>query len=461
MTESQRRIGCIWSYIFRSDDPPERKVLVLGNMLLKFPEESPVHEHAGRLKTIIEDSQEVPSIEIMEEFGDFLFNLNEITIVPRYSDVCLLIDEESRNQAKSLFITEITDTIDKIGDTSVNDVADKMSEALKGLLKPTGNQYIEPVRPSVHYEETRENPAGALSFITPIDDVLKGIEPGNLMTVMGFVGSFKTTFGVNFAYNNALLGYNVAFLTLEVPKEYLQYMTLSRHSYNPIFAEHGDPVAHEDLRKHSLTKEQESFVFNVVEPDLYGNSSYGKIHFLELYDFDDISYEAMKSFMGSLPTAIDIFIVDYVQLFQYYQNRRIRLDNVTSMIDFFVRQFQMTCQNFNGRKLMGLLLSQMNRAGYSRAVENNGRADLLALSESRELERSSFAVMSLFTDDALRESGEVKTCLLKNRGGDIIVDPLITRVDPRYCVIGDDLSSFEDNAEFDSSSMMQSFGGGY
>ena len=163
--------------------------------------------------------------------------------------------------------------------------------------------------------------------------------------------------------------------------------------------------------------------------------------------------------MGKPP---DIFIIDYIQLLQYVQNRKIRLDNATSMIDYFMRQLTMACQNMGGHKMAGLVLAQTNRDGYRRAQENNGKYDLLALSESRELERSSFAVMFLYSDESLAEGGEVKICLPKNRGGRPIQEPFLTQVDPVHCVMGDAINGLSQGmgaGGLDFSSLLSPFSG--
>jgi len=115
--------------------------------------------------------------------------------------------------------------------------------------------------------------------------------------------------------------------------------------------------------------------------------------------------------------------------------------------DFFVREFAELAKNCNGKRMAVILLSQANREGHKRAVNNKGKYDLQALAEFHELERSSSYVLSLFTDEEMRETNEVKVCLMKNRFGNIMDNPVTILTDPQYCVFGLDYCGFKDFAE--------------
>ena len=51
-------------------------------------------------------------------------------------------------------------------------------------------------------------------------------------------------------------------------------------------------------------------------------------------------------------------------------------------------------------------------------------------------------IQELILDEELRQSGECKVCLLKNRMGEPIQTPVLVPVDHRYASIGDEIEGF-------------------
>lgn len=325
-----------------------------------------------------------------------------------------------------------------------------MKEALSKIqskLGVDGQKFVvDRPRPRDVYQKRKELPLGPQTFIRSVDQLVGGVEAGTMLVGMGFTGSFKSTFGINFLYNNVVsLKYNVAFFTLEVPKELLVLQLLSRHSYNAKFTSIHQPVEAKKIQKANLTKEEEDFLFDVVEKDLEENEDYGKYIFVDGADFETIDVPGIEARLAQEPFPVDALVVDYLQLFQYYKPPE-GMPRGISVGDYFVRCFAELSKGCNGRLLSTLLLAQVNREGYKRACENEGRYDLLALSEFRELERSASYVMSLFSDETLRESNEVKIMLLKNRFGTIMDDTVTAQVEPKYCVLGEDAVGYDVSA---------------
>jgi len=307
------------------------------------------------------------------------------------------------------------------------------------------------------YESKRDQPAGLLTFMTPIDNEIGGMDLGTMMTVMGFVGAFKTTFALNMLYNNFLLGYKIMFVTLEVPRDLLYYNLLSRHSFHKKFLSLHGPVESKKIRKGTLTSSEEEFVFDVVEKDLLENEEYGKFYFMEEGDFspniDVMNIERRIDEVGH----VDGLIIDYIQLLQYVKSSY--GNSGMSLANNFINEFKNLSINCNGKRTRIILLSQANRDGWTRAGENNGQYDLRALSELRELERASSYVMYLYSDEDLKNSGELKTGLLKHRGGDILPDPIVIGVDPRYALIGEEIEGYGESAGGDSTDFTSLIGG--
>jgi len=457
---SNNRICLIFHFILCTGHSVEVRQGLLSLLADKSPEGTELSRLAKAADEYGKRHGQPPTFQYMLEAERFPFNLNMVVDQLSASDVKELIQHEIEFQRKQLFGETVHQAMQELGTKTSAEIVEDISEALNSLQVGTA-KYTAPPDLMDIYESGKNKSIGALTFVKPLDDVLMGLEFGNVMTVAGFAGSFKTTFGVNFAYGNSVeLGFNSVVLTLEVPRDYLRFMLLSRHSYNPKFASKWEPIPHEALRKRTLTEEEEKRAREIYD-DLTTNPEYGRITVLELFDLVDIGYHSMKSFLSELPEPPDIFVIDYIQLLQYYQGKGIRLDRTSSMIDYFMRQLTMLCQNINGRKMAGLVLAQTNREGYRYAMDNGGKYLLPHLAESNELEKSSFAVSFLYTDDALRESKEIKVCLPKNRGGQIITEPFITQVDPSCCVLGDSLAGFNNPTSMDFSSLLSPFGGGF
>ena len=112
------------------------------------------------------------------------------------------------------------------------------------------------------YEETKDKPTGLLTFVNEIDDMIGGMNYGTVNIIMAYVASFKSVWGVNIAYNNTYkMGYNVALISLEVPREMVQENILCRHSAENKFSKYPF-ICHSKIRNRSLSEEEEDFIFN-------------------------------------------------------------------------------------------------------------------------------------------------------------------------------------------------------
>jgi hypothetical protein len=291
------------------------------------------------------------------------------------------------------------------------------------------------------YEMRASRPTGLFTYIEAIDKAIGGMAEGSLNTVMGFTGSFKTTFGVNLAYNNAIkLGYNIAYLSFEVSREDLWFHLISRHSFDPKFDRY-PYIPHDRIRRCELTAEELDYMSNVIVPDF--EQSTGKIVVLQPSDFKSRDPDDIYSKLEEVDDAvggIDAFVWDHIQMFKFGAGRFRSRDEKETM-NAWVNQFMNWALDFRGRKTIQVLLAQTNREGWKRAVKHGGIYDLTALAEVNEGERASSRVMSIYTDDALKASKECKVQLLKSRFGAPVPDPITVLVEPEACVFPADLAT--------------------
>lgn len=310
------------------------------------------------------------------------------------------------------------------------------------------------------YNQKKQQPTGLQTFIKEIDSKIGGMAPGSLTTLAGYTSHGKTTFAANIAYNNAKkLNYNICYLSLEVPKEDMMYNFLSRHSFEPKFTKFAY-VPHEKMRFCTMSDEEESFIMGEVLDDFM--TSGGKIRILDETDFKTMSFGEIREKLEGVDDEmveetgypLDAVFVDHAQLLKFSQSGK-KYSNENSVLNDYISFFRKLSIDFrrdsegNSRKLAVLLLSQINRDGWKRAVKNNGQYNLNALAEANELERGSQIIMTIFTDEQLKLANEAHVQLLKNRNGVTMNEPTSLFADFRAYVVGDDMQGFSDTMSMD------------
>jgi len=291
------------------------------------------------------------------------------------------------------------------------------------------------------YQKIIDKPLGILTGAKSLDDVLSGLMYGTMAVVFGFVSAGKSTFLLNCMYQAITRGFNVCFMTLEVTRELMHHQLLSLHSFRAAEKLKGDPVPYLDIIKGKLNDKQREYIFGTVESDLNGQS--GKFTFAEIDDVEDFSYAGLKSYLDSLPFFSDVVVLDYAQkLLPYLKGGRDPNMVQARMVSDFTHLAVGTGKEDARIVLMG---AQANREGHKEAEEAKGMYNIRAIANINSLERDAYYCISLFTDDDLRRSQETKICLLKNKSGPLIPEPVVVPFDPRFYAIGNDIQGYEAN----------------
>lgn len=316
--------------------------------------------------------------------------------------------------------------------------AEKIEAILKDLIPFVQNKEYDSVlsyNGQEEYDKVKAKPAGMKFSIARLDEEVSGISYGTMLVLFGFVGSLKTTLALSMAYYNAkTLNYNSVYFSLEVPKRELYFNLLSRHAYE---LDSSTKIDAKRIKKGLLTEEEESFLWGTVDPDF--KAMKGQIIFLDHADVVDRSGRlSNNSFMDSIyrihnKVGLDAVFCDYVQLIRFFHQSK-EQDPINSFIDYF---HQMLVTFDGGRGLIGVLLSQVNRTGWQKAVRRGGRYALDAIAEFHNLERNAYYVVPVFFDEALQSAGEVSLQLLKHRAGEVIEEPFTTLAVPGNFFIGD------------------------
>ena len=324
--------------------------------------------------------------------------------------------EQRRYQASSA-INAIADEVKKHGFTDeVYDTLRKL-RARHRTKQDTVVPYESLPTSKEIYEDRKNRPTGLLAYVEVIDQQVGGMGYGTLNTIMGFVGHFKTTFALNIVYNNAFqAGYNIVYLSFEMARDDLLFNFLSRHSYDPKFTQYGF-IGHDRIRQGQLSPDEEDYLLNVIEPDFFAppapGETKGKIYILDAsqfrsHDIEDI-YDKLEEIddlcLRETGRPLDGFCWDHLQMFKFNSSPAFRGMSEYAVMNAYANQFMNWALKFRGRPTIQILLAQVNREGWKRAVSKKGDYgvyDLTALAEVNEAERASSRVLSVFTDDVMK-----------------------------------------------------------
>lgn len=378
-----------------------------------------------------------PSIETLKErFPTLIFDgLTPLSDIQLEETIKLELDK-LKQKDQSFQLMNISNRVSTEGLTS--DVVDD----LMGLTKSdaSSNPYIDIFDNLEDIYTNASVEKGIYTGVSQIDERTGGLQPGTFNVLAGFAGAGKTTAAVNICYNALKEGKNVCYITLEVPKVDMGYNFLSRHSFESKFKK---PISHSVIKKKELSKQDREYLFGTVAKDFaeYKNNLY----ILDETDFESYTFRAFEQRIRECDNlavqatgrGIDFLVIDQAQLLKFGGGIS-RAGNETSVINLYVSFFRQQAINFlhSKRPCTVLMLSQINREGYTYACKHEGRYTLTNLAEANELERAAAIVIALFTDESLKVSKQVSVQLLKSRNGETIVDPVLSFMDPVYYVFG-------------------------
>lgn len=288
------------------------------------------------------------------------------------------------------------------------------------------------------YEKLTEedNTERGVEFGIPcIDDLYRGILPGDIITIAGYTGSMKTTLSANLAYNAITKGKNVLYLSLEVSKEDLTFGLLSRHS----LVSGEESITRKDIKEFA-NKHKEKFKKLV---DSYTELE-GKIRIIDEKDittysttaFNDVIEKVNEELVEKTGKKIDIIILDHIQLLKFNDSKS-AMDNPYLLINYYTSYFR---EKAAREGYAVILVSQTSRTGYEYAVKHNGQYLETGLAEANELERASTCIVTVFTTEGGKGSNEITVQLLKNRFGEKMDKPSQATLLAPYFMVGNGVS---------------------
>lgn len=307
---------------------------------------------------------------------------------------------------------------------------------IEGSFRSEGDQVLQ------LYEKWKANPAGhvgVLSGIAQIDAVHRGLKPGELALVMGFVSHMKSTFVLNWLYRAAInQRKNVAIASLEMSIETLRMLIYVMHSRHAKFER--EPchakIDFDKVRLGTLSAREEQF-FRLVCEDLSNSQEYGEIYYKEPQN-ESVTIADLQRWAEAKDRIkpLDLMVIDYLGLLD--PEKHMSGMEQGSNLNRVIRQAKQLATNFGGGRGIPVLSPfQANREGLKDAEKNGGKYRLTALSLANEAERSSDYVYYVYLDDQLRAQDALRFGNLKARNAAVVTEPLTLYAHPGTRVISD------------------------
>lgn len=385
-----------------------------------------------------QQTNSTPSIELLKkEFPGLYFDNVEKIQGQELDDYIRLFIANRKNSAVSKKLLDLASIVRTNGVTE--EVINSLSFLTKSDAVNISHQDIGDKILDFYKSKVIKN--GIMTGVTKIDDDIGGLQSGTLATILGFTGSFKTTWALNIAYNAIESGKNVLYLSLEVTKENIYYNLLSRHSFDSKFSTH---IEHLDLKRKNVADKDFEYLENTIYPDF--RSIKGHIYIVDETELEAYSFYALETKFREIDKiavsetghGIDLLVIDHAQLLKFDQSMK-GIGNETNVVNAYISFFRQCALNWikSGRQISVLILSQSSREGWKEAVKREGQYRLTALAEANELERASSIVLSVFSSESLKQMKSAKVQILKNRDGQAWSEPMEVFVDPVYYAFGD------------------------
>lgn len=400
-----------------------------------------------KYKVLFKEIGQNPSKETLaKEFPSLYFEDVKPIKAEQLNDYISLFIANRKNNKISMQLLNLASTIKETGldenvITQLNNItkADTVSKDYKDISKEILKVYKD-----------KDDSKGYKTGVPQIDELTGGIKTGTLTTILGWTGSFKTTWAVNIGHQAQIDKANIIYLSLEVPKEDLMFNLLSRHSYLDKFE---TSIPKDKLMNRKLDEASLNYLEQNVYPD-YINLP-GKLYIVDETDLENYSTYALETKFRELDKlaneetgkGIDIVFIDHAQLLKFTTNNSL-IGKETSVINQYVSFFRKNAIDWikSGRKVAMVMLSQSSREGWKDATRHEGQYKLTALAEANELERASSLVLSTYSNEQLISMNAAKVSVLKSRNSRATPEPIETFVDPEYYVFGEVKGSSSTNS---------------
>lgn len=267
--------------------------------------------------------------------------------------------------------------------------------------------------------------------------------PGTVVTILGFAGSYKSTFALQVAYENALAGKNILYLALESTAQALINRLVLNHIASTATSR-ADLIDGKWIRDNQLTIPLQE-LYNKKHNELVSKLNNRLIIWDEVdincntfLDMSDTLRKADTLFKNTTGSGLDGIVLDQLALLKFTAAGGKRYNSVTDVLNDWTSYFRKQSLNFigTGRQIVVFMVSQINRESYLEASKpkKKGRYDITCASDANEIERASATMITLYKDLDTRNTLLVN--IPKAREGFVPDNPLQLEVYGEYAHIG-------------------------
>jgi len=310
----------------------------------------------------------------------------------------------------------------------IRDVALRTSENTSGILYgESARQDLEDTYKSIIEKKNSEEALFYSLEWKKLDKVK--ICRGDLVIIGGFTSHGKSILLRNIVYRLAVeYGLNCFYSSLEMSYETIKILFNILHANNKRIFPGTPMISYEKFREGLLTEEEADFLFNVAAKDFVSNENYGTLYMeypnKSRYTLSDIKTKITELENTVMP--VHVMAVDYLTLLYPLDSQKGKPDreDYNRMIKEF-KSMALSHRSSEGKPapMIALTPAQISRGKLEEAVKNNHYYDLSALREYTELEASADIVLTTMLLPEMRQSKTIKIQHLKNRNGDLDVDP--------------------------------------
>lgn len=355
-------------------------------------------------------------------------------------------------QDKDLLGRDLIDLSSKINKLSLGEIRSAIStlneKSLSSIRQDTPENSIQ--RKENPYEEHLEETEGLSLLLPEIEQYTGKAIRGDVVVIVGFTNSYKSTFAFNLAYENALLGNNILYIALEdTSSKLITKMVLNHNAKN--VKDKKDLIKGNDLRDKRLSKEQierYNFIYNDFVDKVSKNLILWDTKDIKVDNFLDMTEalrEADTKFKEDIGKGLDAIVIDQVSLLKYARaTSKATYDG--GVINDWVNYFKQQALSFlnEKREIVVFLVAQTSRDAYREASKEKkkGMYDSSCVSDAHEIERTAETLITLYKD---WEEPLLLINIPKARRGETLSRPIQARVYGEYSHVGE-LDIFRDDA---------------
>lgn len=285
-------------------------------------------------------------------------------------------------------------------------------EAPDGDVRDEGDEFL------AEYEAKKQlNLSGDFSGIEfgvpALDQIIGGLQPGELDFVLGYTSSGKSTLCVQLAWQAAIRqNKNVVYVTTETLRPQIRRKLISRHSRLKKF-DIDEGLNSIDLKNGTLSPDLEEKLKEVVH-DFRHSDDYGKLRVVQASD--NMSVTGMKVRLQAIQREfpIDLVVVDAL----YLLKPEIRRSKEREELNERIEQAMILAKTFdNGNGVPVITPWQTSRKAKEDA-DREKMYTMAAMAETAYAERYADIIISLLEPKESQRYTTLSCAVLKNRDGE-------------------------------------------